>query len=58
MGTQRLPDNSKKSRSIGIRLTPKEKEMVSYISNKHETDISGTIRQLIRNEYYKLSEKK
>ena len=58
MGTQRLPDNSKRSRGIGIRLTPNEKEMVSYISNKHETDVSETVRQLIRNEYYKLSEKK
>ena len=58
MGTQRLPDNSRRSRGIGIRLTPDEKEMVSYISNKHEMDISETIRQLIRDEYYKLSEKK
>lgn len=58
MGTQRLPDNSKRSRGIGIRLTPDEKEMVSYISNKHEMDVSGTVRKLIRDEYYKLSEKK
>lgn len=58
MGTPRIPDNSRRSRGIGIRLTPDEKEMVSYISNKHEMDVSGTIRKLIRDEYYKLSEKK
>lgn len=58
MGTQRLPDNLRRSRGIGIRLTPDEKEMVSYISNKHDMDISGTVRKLIRDEYYKLSEKK
>lgn len=58
MGTQRIPDNSRRSRGIGIRLTPDEKEMVGYISNKHEMDVSGTIRKLIRDEYYKLSENK
>lgn len=57
MGTQRVPDNSRKSRGIGIRLTPDEKEMVGYISNKHEMDVSETIRKLIRNEYYRLIEK-
>lgn len=57
MGTQRIPDNSRRSRGIGIRLTPDEKEMVGYISNKHEMDVSGTIRKLIRDEYYKLNEK-
>lgn len=58
MGTQRIPDNSRRSRGIGIRLTPDEKEMVGYISSKHEMDVSGTIRMLIRDEYYKLNEKK
>ena len=58
MGTPRISDNSRRSRGIGIRLTPDEKEMVSYISNKHEMDVSETVRKLIRNEYYRLSEEK
>lgn len=53
MGTPRIPDNSRRSRGIGIRLSLKERDMVSYICKCHELDKSDMIRRLIRNEYDK-----
>lgn len=53
MGTQRIDNVSRKSQGIGIRLSLKERDMVSYICKCHELDKSDMIRRLIRNEYDK-----
>lgn len=53
MGTQRIDNVSRKSQGIGIRLSLKERDMVSYICKCHELDKSDMIRMLIRNEYDK-----
>ena len=53
MGTPRIDEVSRKSQGIGIRLSLKERDMVSYICKCHELDKSDMIRRLIRNENYK-----
>lgn len=53
VGTPRIDDVSRKSQGIGIRLSLKERDMVSYICKIHELDKSDMIRRLIRNEYDK-----
>lgn len=53
MGTPRIDEVSRKSQGIGIRLSLKERDMVSYICKCHELDKSDMIRRLIRNEYDK-----
>lgn len=54
MAKERVDRDAKKSKGIGIRLNPGEKDRVNYICNRNELDISDMMRQLINQEYFRL----
>lgn len=54
MGKERVERESKKSKGIGLRLSPFEKDEVNYICAKNQMEISDMIRKLISQEYNRL----
>ena len=56
MAARRVIEEERRDTGIGLRISAAEKDMVNYICNKNGLDISDMVRDLIRQEYYRIKQ--